>query len=499
MMKGTGRRAWLWAAVLVFAGIIAGLVVSSRMGLMNTGIADRQPGIRNSAVLNQLSEGFADVAGVAIPSVVNISTTKTVKQQNPFYPFFGDPFFRRFFGNPGQGGGGGEGPYQEYKEQSLGSGVIVSTDGYIVTNNHVVEGASEIKVTLSDNRNFKGKIVGTDPKSDVAVIKIDARGLPAITWADSDRLRPGEAVMAVGSPFGLSRTVTLGIISAVGRANVGISDYEDFIQTDAAINPGNSGGALVNLKGELVGINTAIFSRTGGYQGIGFAVPSNMVKRVMDSLIKTGKVIRGWLGVSVQDVTPQLARQFGVSGAGGALVAEVMKDSPAQKAGLKAGDVITAIDGKNVEDSGHLRNIVSGAPVGSKVRLDIIRDKKKMEVGVVIGELPSKTEEAKAGETTEKESVLAGVAVDNLTPDMMDKLGLEAGTKGVVVMSVDPGSAADEAGLARGDVIVSINNRRVGNTREYGRALSGLKKDEPVLLRINRQGEYIWMTVGSSD
>jgi len=493
------RLAWMWAAVLVFIGVVAGLAVSSRMDLMKLGDAADKPSIKNSATLNQFSEGLADVAAVVIPSVVNISTTKTVKQENPMYPFFEDPLLRRFFGGPDQGGGGGGGRYQEFKEQSLGSGVIVSKDGYIVTNNHVVEGADEIKVTLSDKKDYKGKVVGADSRSDVAVIKIEAKNLPAISWADSSKLRPGEMVMAAGSPFGLSRTVTIGIISAVGRANIGITDYEDFIQTDAAINPGNSGGALVNMNGELVGINTAIFSRSGGYQGIGFAVPSNMVKQVMDSLIKTGKVVRGWLGVSVQDLTPQLAKQFGVSETGGALVSEVMKGSPAEKAGLKPGDVIVALDGRQVEDAGHLRNSVAGATVGSKIKLDVMRNKKKIEVDVVLGELPKKVEAAAGGEAVGTESVLAGVTVEDLTPDIMDKLGLEKGMKGVVVMAVEQGSAADEAGLARGDVITSVNNTPVRDTGEYGQLVSKLKKDEPVLLRIFRQGGYIWMTIGSAD
>jgi serine protease Do len=494
--KGKGRLARVWVVVLVAIGMAAGLAVSSRMDLMNLGVSAEPPAIKHSAALTEMSEGLADVAGAVIPSVVNISTTKTVKQENPMYPFFEDPFFRRFFGQ-GQPEGGGR--YQEFKERSLGSGVIVSRDGYIVTNNHVVEGADEIKVTLSDKRDFKGKVVGSDPRSDVAVIRIEAKGLPAVAWADSDKLRPGEMVMAVGSPFGLSRTVTAGIISAVGRANIGIADYEDFIQTDAAINPGNSGGALVNMKGELVGISTAIFSKSGGYQGIGFAVPSNMVRQVMDSLIKTGKVVRGWLGVSVQDLTPQLARRFGVGEAGGALVSEVMKGSPAEKAGLKPGDVVVAVNGKNVTDSGHLRNTIATVKVGAKVTLDIIRDKKKVPVEVLIGELPKKAEAAAGGETAETESVLSGVSVDDLTPDMLEKLGLEKGTKGVVVMSVDSGSAADEAGLSRGDVIVTVNNKAVRDAREYDQVVSKLKKDEPVLLRVNRQGSYVWMSIGSTD
>ncbi|MGA2192616.1 MAG: DegQ family serine endoprotease, partial [Nitrospirota bacterium] len=407
-------------------------------------------------------------------------------------PFFDDPFFRKFFGEPDQG------KPREFKERSLGSGVIVSADGYIVTNNHVVEGASDIKVVLADRREFKGKVIGADPRSDVAVVKIDAKELPAIAWADSDKLRAGEMVMAVGSPFGLNRSVTMGIISAVGRANVGIADYEDFIQTDAAINPGNSGGALVNMRGELVGLNTAIFSRTGGYQGIGFAVPAKMVKQVMESLMKTGKVVRGWLGVSVQDVTPELAKQFGVPPEG-ALVGEIVKGSPAEKAGLKRGDIITEYAGKKIEDSGHLRNLAASTPVGTNVKLEIVREGKKQEINVTVGELPKEAQAGKGGEQEEKVSALAGVTVDDLTPEMLDRLGLDKDTTGVVVTNVDQGSAADEAGLARGDVIMSINRKSVKNVRQFNEEIRKLGKSEPVLLLINRQGNILWMSVSPAD
>ena len=317
-------------------------------------------------ILTQLSDAQSEVAAVATPSVVNISTTRVIKsrEEAPF-DLFDDPFFRRFFGD--------QFPHpnvpKEHKEQSLGSGVIVSEDGYIVTNNHVIEKAQEIKVLLSNKKDYKAKLIGADPKTDIAVIKIDAKGLPALPWGDSNKLKVGEIVFAIGNPFGLNQTVTMGMISAVGRANVGIADYEDFIQTDAAINPGNSGGALINARGELIGINTAILSRTGGYQGIGFAVPSSMARQVMDSLVKYKKVVRGWLGVSIQEVTSDLAEEFGVKDLKGALVSGVMKGSPAEKAGIKQGDVILQFNGKIVEDTGHLRNMVSQTPVGSTVKV----------------------------------------------------------------------------------------------------------------------------------
>lgn len=497
MLRFNKKITAAWIVVLLFAGAVVGLTISSRFDLINFGSAATRPTLKVSPALTELSNALADVAAAVTPSVVNISTTKTVKQENPLYPFFEDPFLRKFFGQP-DGSGGGR--YQEFKERSLGSGVIVSPDGYIVTNNHVIDGASEIKVVLNDKSEFKGKVIGTDPRSDIAVIKIDAKHLPALQWGSSDELRAGEMVMAVGSPFGLSQSVTTGIVSAVGRANVGITDYEDFIQTDAAINPGNSGGALINMRGQLVGVNTAIFSRTGGYQGIGFAVPAKIAKQVMDSLVKTGKVVRGWLGVSVQDVTPELAKQFGVENAEGALVGEVVKGSPAEKAGIKRGDVIVAVDGKKVEDSGHLRNMAASTKVGSRLKLDIIRDKNKMTVDVEVGEQPKEAQAGQGGaETPETTSALTGVTVQDLTPEMIDKLGLDKDVAGVVVITVEQGSAADEAGLARGDVILSINKKAVKNTKNYNTIVAKLKKDEPVLLLINRQGATLWMSIGPAD
>jgi serine protease Do len=484
---------WLGVVVLLSIGVATGLIISSKLGIMNTGDALTVPPLKVSATLNGVSDALADVAAYVTPSVVNISSTKTVKQESPANPLFEDPFFRKFFGEP-------EGPrVRKFKEQSLGSGVIVTSDGYIVTNNHVIAGAQEIKVSLANKDVYKGKIIGADPRSDIAVIKIEATGLPAVKWGDSDKLRPGEMVMAIGIPFGLAQTVTTGIISAVGRANIGITDYEDFIQTDAAINPGNSGGALVDMRGEVVGINTAIFSQTGGYQGIGFAVPSKIAMFVMNSLIKTGKVVRGWLGVSVQDVTSELAKEFGVPFGEGALVGEVVKGSPAEKAGIKRGDDIVKFNGQKVEDSAHLRNLAASTPPGSRIKLEIIRDKKKEEIEATVGELPKEAQAAAGGEAGAVSGALSGVAVQDLTPDMIDRLGLDKDTTGVVVMSVEQGSAADEAGLTRGDVIMSVNRKPVKNAKEYDAAVRKLGKGEPVLLLINRQGSALWMSISPGD
>ncbi|HEX9113011.1 MAG TPA: DegQ family serine endoprotease, partial [Nitrospirota bacterium] len=390
---------------------------------------------------------------------------------------------------------------KEHKEQSLGSGVIVSDDGYIVTNNHVIEKAQEIKVLLLNKKDYTAKLIGADPKTDIAVIKIDAKDLPALPWGDSNKLKVGEIVFAIGNPFGLNQTITMGIISAVGRANVGIADYEDFIQTDAAINPGNSGGALINARGELIGINTAILSRTGGYQGIGFAVPSSMARQVIDSLVKYKKVVRGWLGVSIQDVTSDLAEEFSVRDLKGALVSAVMKGSPAEKAGIKQGDVILQFNGKTVEDTGHLRNMVSQTPVGSRVKVTVLRQKKELELEVTVAELPKKIAEAPAGEggpgeaPEEESAVLSGMSVRDLTPEISRRFGIEEGEKGVVVMKVDVGSRLYEAGVRPGDIILQINQKSVSTLEDYKKIASKIKAKERILLLIRRKGQDLFVTV----
>ena len=320
--------------VLVFAGLmfLFASIFQNFTGLQPKAYA-QTPKISKESIdfLTKTGKAMAEVSEAVKPAIVNISTTRTEKTpENPFAHFYDDPFFKKFFGDRFRNQ---ETP-KEHKATSLGSGVIVSPDGYILTNNHVIRNADEIKVLLSDKREFTGKVIGNDSKTDISVIKIDTDNLQTITIGDSDTLRVGEIVLTIGSPYGLNQTVTMGIVSAVGRANVGIADYEDFIQTDAAINPGNSGGALVNARGELVGINTAIVSTTGGYQGIGFAIPSNMAKAVMESLIKKGKVVRGWLGVSIQPITPELAKQFNIKEEYGALVGEVIAGGPAEKAGI---------------------------------------------------------------------------------------------------------------------------------------------------------------------
>lgn len=435
----------------------------------------------------ETGKAFSEIVNTVSPSVVNISTTKVVRRETG--PIFEDPFFDFFspfheFGAP-----------KKWKERSLGSGVIVSQDGYIITNNHVVEKADEIKVTLFDKRVFKGRIVGVDSKTDVAIIRIDAGNLPILSWGDSDTLQVGEFVLAIGSPYGLSNTVTMGIISAVGRANVGIADYEDFIQTDAAINPGNSGGPLVNIKGELIGINTAIFSRTGGYQGIGFAVPSNMVRLVMDQLIQKGKVTRGWIGVSIQELTPELAQQFGLKKSKGALVSDVVKDSPAAKAGIVRGDIIVEFNGKEVKDVSSLRNLVAQSKAGSAITLKILRGGKEVTVQVNIVELPREVAEVVPDHLpNEAEAkVLTGLAVMDLNKEIIRQLGFNKEEKGVVVVRVEPGSPADEAEMKKGDIIKEINKKEIDNLATYNQVLTSMKRNESMLLFINRGGKRFYV------
>jgi serine protease Do len=378
--------------------------------------------------------------------------------------------------------------------QGAGSGVIVSSDGYVLTNDHVVEGAKEITVTLPDNREFTGKVVGLDPQTDLAVVKIDATDLPFVPWGNSAELRVGEYVLAVGNPFGLNSTVTLGIVSALGRGGMGITQYEDFIQTDAAINPGNSGGALVNTRGELVGINTAIFSQSGGYQGVGFAVPTNLAKPVYESLVSTGKVVRGFLGVGIQAVTTDLAQSFQLEHTKGALVTNVVPGSPADEAGIKRGDVIIEYQGKPVVDPRNLQHQVIRTTVGSEVKMVIIRDGQKHTLKTSIREKGNPTQVAQAG-SVEHEGPLAGVAVTNLNQGLAQRLGLEKDVNGVVVMDVTPGSHAARAGLTQGDVISEINRKPVRSQEDFMKVVSNLKENSPALVFIHRGQGALYLTI----
>jgi serine protease Do len=391
-MKATEKR-WLVNGLLLLVGLALGIIVShqarwffpskEKQSERSPFMADAHPGV--SGEVRSLQTSLSAVAQRVMPAVVNISSVRVYRTPGGA-PFFNDPFFRDFFGDDFSRFFGVP---REQVQRSLGSGVLVAEDGYIITNNHVISQATQVTVGLADKREFKAKVVGTDPKTDVAILKIDGRGFPTIPLGNSDKTRIGDIVLAIGNPFGIGQTVTMGIISAKGRSQVGIVDYEDFIQTDAAINPGNSGGALVNIEGDLIGINTAIVSRTGGYQGIGFAIPSNIAKAVMTSLVKHGKMLRGWLGASVQEVTPQIAAEFGLQKPEGALIVEVSPNSPAAKAGLRRGDIILNYGDTRIEASGELRTMIADTPINEKVRLTIWRDRQRKEVPVVIKELRS--------------------------------------------------------------------------------------------------------------
>ena len=502
-----GKKSWVVTAALLTAGMIIGFVVASDLGWLSNGHAVPDSGnvtppppiarpvsTAPQPILGGANQTFVDIAKSVKPAVVNIYATKSGRGEGSggtpfddplFRKFFGDEFFRKF-----------EHP-KEKKERGLGSGVIVDSNGLIITNNHVVGKADEIRVTLSDKLEFKAKLIGTDPKTDVAVVKIEATGLPTVSWADSDKLEVGEFVLAVGNPFGLTQTVTLGIVSALGRA-AGIAEYEDFIQTDAAINPGNSGGALVNVRGELVGINTAIFSQSGGNMGIGFAVPSNMAQSIMGQLVQTGKVVRGWLGVSIQELTPELASQFGITETKGVLVSDVMDDSPAKKAGFERADVIVEYDGKPMDSPTHLRNAVAQTPVGKKVVVKIIRDKKARTIDLTIVEQPksmSQSGEEDGGDTATPTGILSSLDVRDLNEELAGRYGLKSSERGVVIVRVKPGSTAEELGVREGDIVLEVNRQAVTSVKAFERLANKLPKDQAVLLLLKRQGRTIYLTL----
>ena len=416
---------------------------------------------------------LADIAERVVPSVVNISVRKKVELAGRS-PMLNDPMFRHFFGPQMP---------REHEQMGLGSGVIVSK-GIVLTNNHVVSDAAELEVTLSDGREIEAEVAGTDPRSDLAVLKLkgDLDGVEPLPLGSSSSMRLGDVVLAVGNPFGVGQTVTMGIVSAKGRSRVGIVDYEDFIQTDAAINPGNSGGALVNTRGELVGINTAILSRSGGYMGVGFAIPIDMARPIMDSLIKNGKVSRGWLGVSIQDLDSDLAQAMGIKQHRGVLISDVIDGSPAEKAGVKRGDVVIELDGAPLKSTGQLRNTVAALGPDKVTRLGILRNNQRKTIEVKLGDLPDSGSLAQAPEKAESE--LYGLRVDNLDANYRQRLGLDESVKGVVITEVAPRSPAARAGLRPGDVIAEVDRNKVASTGDFSKAID--KADGPLLLLVRR-------------
>ncbi|HYB19426.1 MAG TPA: DegQ family serine endoprotease [Thermodesulfobacteriota bacterium] len=430
---------------------------------------------------------FSELAAKVRPGVVNIQVVKKVKNmgfgfsqgnpfgdRNPFGDFFG-PFSE---GNPPRG----------YKQRGIGSGFVMSPEGYILTNNHVIEGADQIKVKFANGREYEGRIVGRDPKTDLAVVKIDGpKDLQALPLGNSDELKVGNWVVAVGSPFGLEQTVTAGIVSAKGRV-IGSGPYDNFIQTDASINPGNSGGPLINMKGEVVGINTAIVADG---QGIGFAIPINMAKEIVPQLEKKGHVIRGWLGVGIQEVTPELAKSLGLREEKGALVAQVFSGSPAEKAGIEPGDVIMEFDGKEIVDSKDLPHTVASTPVGKSVTVKVSRDGKVIERQVKLGEMEEKGVEVSQDTSSHKS---LGMAVQNVTPEIARELGLKK-EAGVVVARVEPGSPAADAGIQRGDVIQEVNRKPIKNAKDFVHQVEQAKKQESILLFIRRGQNSLFAAV----
>jgi serine protease Do len=492
-MQSVLKRPKAAALALAMALGMGGLMVAAEHALSNNPpatlkLADANEGPSRS--------GFAPVVKKVLPTVVNISSTKVVKASDMQGQTPDDDLFRQFFG--GGGGGGMRGTPQmpsEQKERGLGSGVIVSPEGYILTNNHVVDGATDVRVTLSDKREFKARVVGTDPKVDIAVLKIDASDLPSIVVGDSSKIQIGDYALAVGNPFGVGKTVTMGIVSATGRNNLGIEQYEDFIQTDAPINPGNSGGALINDRGELIGINTAIISHgSEGSQGIGFAVPVNLARTVMDEILKNGKVTRAYLGIVPQDVTPAIAKAFNVKEFTGALVGSVSPDSPASKSGLQNGDIILELNGKPVDDANSLRMNISMMVPGTSVQLKVLRNGAERNMSATLGELPVESAGVeKGGSSADSNTELSGISVQSLSPEIARQLKVPADATGVVVTKVDPSSAAADAGLQRGDVIQEVNRKPVHNASEFEAAMKN-SKDQTLLL-VNHQGNTLYIAV----
>ena len=473
-------------AVALFVSISACKGKAANPALSFAPVPDAQP--QNS---------FADVVAKAAPAVITIRSNRRVGNPQQV-PFFDDPFFRGLFGDRGQQ------PPRESIEQALGSGVIVSADGYILTNHHVVDGAQDIKVDLNDGRTFDAKLIGSDPPSDLALLKINASGLPFMTPGDSDKVRVGDVALAIGNPFGVGQTVTMGIISAKGRTNpagsqsLGSGNFEDFIQTDAPINHGNSGGALINTLGELIGINSQIVPGNGGANiGIGFAIPSNMAKSVMDQLVKNGKVRRGQLGIVVGRVTSDLAASLGMSEAKGVIVESVRGGSAAERAGIRQGDVITSVNDVPVSDTNAFRNRVAGMGPGAEVTLTVLRDNREQKIRATLGEFSEENARAQnensGNNPNAEEGGKLGITVEPLTPDIAQQLQLKPGTTGLVVDSVDATGPAATL-LQRGDVIQEVNRQPVRTPQEL-RAAIDKNGSKPILLLINRQGQTTFIPV----
>ncbi len=488
------RSVWILLTTALAVGLLVGGYAAPRLWSANAVTpVDRMTPAQKEAVasLKTFSEGFEAVAESVVPSVVTITSEKLVQPANNPSQFFGnDPFFRHFFGMPNQG------QQAPLKERAMGSGVIVNPDGYVLTNNHVVQGADELTVILSDGRRLDGKVVGTDPSTDIAVVKVEAKDLPAMPFGDSDKVKIGEWVLAVGSPFSenLQHTVTAGIVSATGRTGMNLNAYEDFIQTDAAINPGNSGGALVDLDGELIGINSAIASRTGGSNGIGFAIPSNLAMDVMNDLITKGKVTRGWLGVGIQDISPAVAQAMDLSNTQGVLITSILDDGPAKDTGLAQGDVIVKFDGKPVKNAAELRLAVARANPGEEASITVLHDGKEKDYSVKLGEYPE-DQAAVNGQGGQEHQEDLGLTVEPVTPDLAQHFDLNSDVAGLVVTAVTPESPADDAGIQPGDVVVQVNRQSTTSLKSFRDALGSTQKGAPVLFLMDRGGNTFFVAV----
>ncbi len=481
--KMNNKRTWRFVIVAVaLVSTMAGVFLAAGLNLTHCTSAS------NPSSTVMVPESFTDIAQSISPAVVNIRTEKVIKGGGPVFRHFGSPFgeddpfrdfFERFFGDR---------PPREFKQQSLGSGFCIDKEGYIVTNNHVVENADEIKVKLKSGKEYDAEIIGRDAKTDIALIKVKSwQGVQAVQFGDSDALKVGEWVVAIGSPFGLEHTVTAGIVSAKGRV-IGSGPYDDFIQTDASINPGNSGGPLINMKGEVVGINTAIFSRSGGNVGIGFAIPINLARGIIDQLRASGAVTRGWLGVSIQDVTPELAEYYGVKDGKGALVGEVFKGDPADKAGIQPKDVIIEVEGDKIEDSRHLSQKIAGIPVGGKISIKVVRDGKERTFEVEIAKRTDDKESLAMQQTGEETDL--GMTVAALTAELARQFDISE-DEGVVVVRVEPGGAADKADVQEGDLILEIDHKSIKTLQDYQSRIEKMKEGDTVSLLVKRKRGFL--------
>jgi len=487
------NRTWL----LSWVGILAAIVLTGGFGLILTSHAQEASlsAVSNTPIVSEVNPGdlstaeklsnvFADVAAKVNPSVVTVFTETDVKVKgipfsgSPFEEFFGgDDFYKKFFQQPA--------PEQNYKHMGLGSGVIVDSDGIVLTNNHVVDEADNIKVRLMDGREFEGTVKGRDPKTDLAVVTIDIKGLTSIQLGNSDRIRVGEMVLAIGSPLNpqLEHTVTSGIISAKGRSGVGLTQYEDYIQTDAAINPGNSGGALVDLKGNLIGINSAIVSQSGGFQGIGLAIPVNLAKKVMEDIINNGKVIRGWLGVYIQNITPELAKALDLKSTKGVLVSKVQNDSPAEDAGLQEEDVILSFNDRELDNATELSTLVASTSPEQNINLKIFRDGKEKNVKVELGELNEEKQSLAEGKSQYSD---IGIQVANIVPELINQYHLDKDIRGVVVTAVNPNGVAAGVGIQGGDVVIKVNRHTIESVENFDKEISKVDAGENLLLYLRR-------------